>query len=78
MMAKVNFNMKTQLKAVVNNKDEDQVQLKLEKKMIADHALQYMIEPVLISEERYKFYTKRRNMSRMEMLALIRARIGFF
>lgn len=46
--------------------------------MIADHFLQYMIEPILVCEERFKFYTKRRNLNRMEVLASIRSRIGFF
>ena len=46
--------------------------------MIGDHMLQYMIEPVLICESRYVFYTKRRNLTRMEVLKSIRSRIGFF
>lgn len=42
-----------------------QMQQQLEKEMIADHFLQYMIEPILICEERFKFFTKRRNLTRM-------------
>lgn len=53
-------------------------ELKLEEEMIGDHMLQFFLEPILICESRFKFYTKRRNLSRMEILASIRSRIGFF
>ena len=50
----------------------------LEKEMIANHALQYMIEPILVCEERFKYYSKRRNLSIMDNIKSIRSRIGFF
>lgn len=46
--------------------------------MIGDHMLQYLVEPILIIESRFKFYTLRRNLTRMEVLKSIRSRIGFF
>ena len=46
--------------------------------MIGDHMLQYLLEPILVCEARFKYYTVRRNLSRMEVLAAIRSRIGFF
>lgn len=45
---------------VSNDKDNN-----LEQAKIGDHMLQYIIEPILIIESRYKYYTKRRNLSRM-------------
>lgn len=51
---------------------------KLEYEMIGDHMLQYLVEPILVCQTRFKFYTKRRNLTRMEVLATIRGRIGFF
>lgn len=55
-----------------------QTAMHIEKEMIANHSLQYMIEPILLCEERFKFYTKRRNLTRLEVLQNIRGRIGFF
>lgn len=55
------------------DKDEE-----VEFEMIGDHLLQYLIEPILVCESRFKFYTIRRNLSQMEILQSIRSRIGFF
>ena len=46
--------------------------------MIGDHMLQFMLEPIIICESRFKYYTKRRNLSRLEVLQTIRSRISFF
>lgn len=45
---------------------------------IGYHLLQYLIEPILIFEPKFKFYAQRRQKSRMEVIQFIRSRIGFF
>lgn len=45
---------------------------------IADHILQYLIEPITVIEAKFKYLSIRRNLSQMEVLGLIRQRVGFF
>ena len=56
-----------------NDKDNN-----LEQAKIGDHMLQYIVEPILVIESRYKYYTKRRNLSRMQIVGAIRSRVSFF
>ena len=50
----------------------------MECETIGDHVLQYLIEPVAVIESRFKYLSIRRNLSQMEVLGLIRQRVGFF
>lgn len=51
---------------------------KIKKKIVSYHMLQYLMEPITIAESRFKYLTVRRNLTQMEVLGLIRSRIGFF
>lgn len=44
----------------------------LKKEMIKDHNLQFLLEPLIAIESRFKYLTIRRNLSQMEVLALVR------
>lgn len=46
--------------------------------MLGDHLIQFLIEPLQVAEARFKYYTLRRNLTRLEVLGLLRQRIGFF
>ena len=46
--------------------------------ILKDHHLQYLLEPLISIESTFKYLTVRRNLSQMEVLGLIRQRIGFF
>ena len=50
----------------------------LEQSKIGDHMLQYLLEPILYCLSRFKYYTIRRNLTRMEVLKTIRSRVSFF
>lgn len=51
---------------------------KRKKKIVGYHMLQYLMEPISVAESRFKYLTVRRNLSQMEVLGLIRSRIGFY
>ena len=51
---------------------------RLNKNLIKDHVLQFLLEPLISIESTFKYLTVRRNLSQMDVLGLIRKRIGFF
>lgn len=45
---------------------------------MADHLVQYLIEPILAYEQKFKFYAIRRKLSHLEVIGMIRKNIGFY
>ena len=69
----VNYVSKVHSGLIGNGKDDD-----LKEEKMGDHMLQYIVEPILICEQHFTYYSKRRNLSRMEVLKAIRSRVSFF